>query len=268
VKIIRLKAITAGLLATALTAIPAFAKDPPAKIAKIATSAQEANDGWLIDRLNGMGNEVISIDATAVKIFYPTNSFTVLVTAPFSRIVFFNPDNRVQFVESVADWRSGKNLPREMPPPPELHGTPVVYHGVKGWQITIKEDGTKRTSYPGYSLKQKPGGNLTTESTYYISEKVDLPKAEMDFVSAFFGLPNFSCFPLGFKQKTADGTEYVYSSLKSIKRMHFSKSTFALPTGYRQAASTLAVQSFAKTNPKQLDNMLEDLGVGRQFGEK
>lgn len=214
-----------------------------------------------MQRVDGLGPALFQVSPAGVKIDYKTAQYCILCKAPDWKVTWYSTPNKTIFSESIKEFRLEKQLPPNNPasaPPPAR----ATYIGLKAIRVSKKTDVSEQGFFKFSSQQPRP-----LLSDYYFSEPVKLSQEAHNFISTFFGIPNFGCMPLGFDIHESGGTtRQVYFTTK-LEKAQIPISEFDVPKNFTKVTSKSKVISGAGYG-KDMDNLMEDMGLGEKFGTK
>lgn len=216
-----------------------------------------------MQRVDGLGPAKFQVSPAGVKIDYIKAKYCIICIPPDWNVTWYSSANKIKFSESIKEFRLQKQLsPRNIPlTPPKLN---TKYVGVNAIKVSrkISQDPSDQGFFRLSTEAARP-----IASDYYFSEPVKLPPEAHSFISTFFGTPNFGCMPLGFDIRESGGTtRKVYYTTK-VTKAQIARSEFEIPQNYKTVSSPAKVTSGAGYG-KDLDNLMEDMRLGEEFGTK
>ena len=226
------------------------------------SSAKQSGQGWVMDRQNLMGREVVIAGQTGVRITYPELGYNIQATAPDWDITWFNTKSRKQYNRTLAQYRRASGLPKLVGGADILKKVPVVYSGLKSFKIIIAE----HKAAGSITLYQSKEYLTLKESDYYISETAYLQKNAIEFLCIFYGVPDIGGIPLACHQHLSNGELKRPWFTQKIERKDLPASAFAKPTGFATTAdgSMLALSG----DRGRIKDIMLDMKLGEDFGGK
>lgn len=223
-----------------------------------------AAPGWVMDRQNGLGIEVITASKDGVLIAYPRADFCVVSTAPKWDVTWYSNNSKTRFTKSLARFRVDKGLPATAPKASQPPKRTTKYAGVNAFVEKVKPleiASTARLFAPVVGFHEP----TAVWQEYYYSDPVDLPPQALLFISSFLGTRNYPCFPLASHGVSADGSAHKIWYTKGIKTVDVPPATFDVPKACKPVATQHEVTSGGGYR-EAFDDLAVDMKLGEGFG--
>lgn len=224
----------------------------------------QAAPGWVMDRQNGLGIEVITASKDGVLIAYPRADFCVVSTAPKWDVTWYSKNSKTRFTKSLARFRVDKGLPAAAPKASQPPKRATKYAGVNAFVERVKPTelaSTARLFAPVVGFREP----TAAWQDYYYSDPVDLPPQALLFISSFLGTRNYPCFPLASHGVSADGSAHKIWYTKGIKTVDVKPATFDIPKACKTVATQHEVTSGGGYRDA-FDDLAVDMKLGQGFG--
>jgi hypothetical protein len=224
----------------------------------------QAAPGWVMDRQNGLGIEVITASKDGVLIAYPRADFCVVSTAPKWDVTWYSNNSKTRFTKSLARFRVDKGLPAAAPKASQPPKRATKYAGVNAFVERVKPTelaSTARLFAPVVGFREP----TAAWQDYYYSDPVDLPPQALLFISSFLGTRNYPCFPLASHGVSADGSAHKIWYTKGIKTVDVKPATFDIPKACKTVATQHEVTSGGGYRDA-FDDLAVDMKLGQGFG--
>lgn len=224
----------------------------------------QAEPGWVMDRQNGLGIEVIKASKDGVLITYPRADFCVVTTAPKWDVTWYSNNSKTKFTKPLALFRMDKGLPAAAPKASQPPKRTLKYAGVNAFVESVKPQELNSTAQlfaPVVGFREPKA----VRQDYYYSDPVELPPQALLFLSSFFGTRNYPCFPLASHRVGADGSANKMWYTKSIKTLDLQPSTFDVPRACKLVATRHEVTAGGGYR-EAFDDLADDMKLGVGFG--
>jgi hypothetical protein len=162
------------------------------------------------------------------------------------------------YAETLSHYRIRKGLIPVMAPPVKLAGKQMKYAGLESRKIEIKSEVESMPDLGGVA------SGSVVRFDFYVSEPVNLPNGELNFLATFYGMPNYGGIPLACHQVLKTGKETRTWYTESVKRKLLPSSLFEDPVGYTRVKNSALVNDGLRA---KFDEFAKDMKVGIPFGQ-
>jgi hypothetical protein len=223
----------------------------------VSSATQQA---WVFKRNNGLGPETIYATNDAVLITYPTAGLNVLCKKPAWEIVWFNTKNHMWYHESVTHYRTRKHMPVTEKQLPQPGRRATTYAGHEVIEFSTPFTDAQDDPFTPTNAKMRP---IATQ--YFFSKSLSISKEATIFLDSYFGVPASGGVPLGAQILYSDKTIQRLWTTTAFEKSAVDPSLFRQPSGYKLLANADELGN-AKVYTIQMEDMMNDLGVGKPFG--
>jgi hypothetical protein len=216
----------------------------------VQASAQKTVDGWRIKQQCLMqGEEQIVACSLGVKIWNPKNDLTILYTAPFKDVIYYDKhtglmckviasknDNPYQRTIGMFSGMSLADIPLHKVSSSKLVNMPTDNYEA---DASYSEEQVKRSRVEGRT------SNLIKTVNYSVFSTLQLALNENEFVAKHYGLPHKKIpgVPAYLLYKGLTNKSTLYLSTQSCERSKVSDSEFVVPPNLKPAKSSQEVLS-------------------------
>jgi len=226
----------------------------------VSAASSATQQAWIFKRNNGLGPETIYATNDAVLITYPTAGLNVLCKKPTWEIVWFNTKNHMWYHESVTHYRTRKHMPVTENQLPQSGRRTTTYAGHEAIEYSVPFTDPEDAPLTSKNAKLHP-----IETQYFFSKSLSLSKEAMLFLNSYFGVPASGGVPLGSQVLDSDKTSQRLWTTTAFEKSAVDPSLFRQPSGYKLLANADQLGN-AKVYTSQMEDMMNDLGVGKPFG--
>jgi hypothetical protein len=211
------------------------------------------------------GRMLVYLSPKAVKVEHLELHYTFLATAPQWKLTIFNKKQNVFAEDDLMRWvKHGvrPNVASQM----DLTDAQLDPVGDKTVQ------GLSGREYSVIVSGPAPAGQRTLftqlqEGKYFVATKMGLPEEEMRFLSRMYSLPFKHGIPVSCEIKYRTQNTVSVLKTRSAVSQTVEDNFFDIPKGMQKVKNESAV-ALTKSKINEINDVFEELGVGRKPGER